>query len=141
MRTGSAALSLPSPRNWICEFVNLQKAKRAPSGKEFIAFQQHVLHICQRNSIIFSFSEFSSFIAFTITKLEYFRRLARDASRKGALHQTIKEIHWRKLQQNTPTIGLEKNRWKIEPWKTEIKITGKKRIHIAQLTDHQKLAF
>ena len=45
-----------------------------------------------------------------ITKLEYFRRLARDASRKGALHQTIKEIHWRKLQQNTPTIGLEKNR-------------------------------
>ena len=63
-------------------------------------------------------SDFSSFIAFTITKLEYFRRLARDASRKGALLQTIKEMHWRKLQQNTPTIGLEKNRWKIEPLKT-----------------------
>ena len=43
----------------------MQKAKRRPSGKEFIAFQQHVLHICQRNSIIFSFSDFSSFIAFT----------------------------------------------------------------------------
>ena len=77
--------------------------------------------ICQSNSIIssllvpfsfylfsllcFVFSGFSSSIAFVITKLEYFRRLARDASREGALHQTTKEIHWRKLQQNTPTIG------------------------------------
>ena len=46
--------------------------------------------------------------------MEYFRRLARDASRKGAVHQTMKEIHWRKLQQNTPK---RKNRWKMEPLK------------------------
>ena len=67
--------------------------------------------------LLFFFSDFSSFIAFTITKLEYYRRQAREASKKGAVHQTIKEIHWRKLSQNTPTIGLEKNRWKMEPLK------------------------
>ena len=69
----------------------MQKAKRMPKGEEFIAFQRHVQHICQRNSIISSqlssllaplkqflflctffflfFSDFSSFIASTITKL------------------------------------------------------------------------
>ena len=57
----------------------------------------HVMR--QRNSIIFLllpllhffpcfFSDFSPFIVFTITKLEYFRRLAGDATRKGASHLT-----------------------------------------------------
>ena len=86
----------------------MQKAKRRPGGKEFIA--DMCCTYANVTRLFFSFSDFSSFIAFTITKLEYFRRLARDASRKGALNQTMKEIHRRKLQQNTPTIGFEKNR-------------------------------